>query len=157
VQTTRDLNVIPVVVTEVPTTQNNRLRFTTVRPGVRRLELDYTIRPDAVWSDGRPISTEDVALFFEMGKTKGVPSTAIDFFDRATLRVRDARNFTVILEPAYFYDLDVNQVYYAPSHIMRSEWDRAKAAAAQTNDTARQAEIFRNFFIQFSRLDRYTA
>ena len=150
VQTTRDLNVIPVVVTEVPTTQNNRLRFTTVRPGVRRLELDYTIRPDAVWSDGRPISTEDVALFFEMGKTKGVPSTAIDFFDRATLRVRDARNFTVILEPAYFYDPDVNQVYYAPSHIMRSEWDRAKAAAAQTNDTARQAEIFRNFFIQFS-------
>jgi len=150
VQTNRDLEVIPVVVTEVPTAQNNRLRFTTVRPGVRRLELDYTIRPDAVWSDGRPISTEDVALYFEMGKTKGVPSTNIDFFDRATLRVRDARNFTVSLEPAYFYDLDINQVYYAPNHIMRSEWDRAKAAAAQTTDAARQAEIFRNFFTQFS-------
>ncbi|GIW32699.1 peptide ABC transporter substrate-binding protein [Meiothermus sp.] len=150
VQTNRDLDVIPVVVTEVPTAQNNRLRFVSVRPGVRRLELDYTIRPDAVWSDGRPISTEDVALYFEMGKTKGVPSTNIDFFDRATLRVRDARNFTVSLEPAYFYDLDINQVYYAPNHIMRAEWDKAKAAAAQTTDTARQAEIFRNFFTQFS-------
>lgn len=150
VQTNRDLDVIPVVVTEVPTAQNNRLRFVNVRPGVRRLELDYTIRPDAVWSDGRPISTEDVALYFEIGKTKGVPSTNVDFFDRATLRARDARNFTVSLEPAYFYDLDINQVYYAPNHIMRSEWDRAKAAAAQTTDAARQAEIFRNFFTQFS-------
>ncbi|MCX7782122.1 MAG: peptide ABC transporter substrate-binding protein, partial [Meiothermus sp.] len=117
VQTNRDLDVIPVVVTEVPTAQNNRLRFVNVRPGVRRLELDYTIRPDAVWSDGRPISSEDVGLYFEMGKTKGVPSTNVDFFDRATLRVRDARNFTVSLEPAYFYDLDINQVYYAPNHI----------------------------------------
>ena len=150
IQTNRDLEQIPVVVTEVPTQQNGRLRFANIRPGVRRLELDYTIRPDAVWSDGRPISTEDVALYFEMGKTKGVPSTNIDFFDRATLRVRDARNFTVSLEPAYFYDLDINQVYYAPNHIMRSEWDRAKAAAAQTTDAARQAEIFRNFFTQFS-------
>ncbi|RDI96250.1 peptide ABC transporter substrate-binding protein [Meiothermus sp. QL-1] len=150
VQTNRDLEIIPVVVTEVPTLQNGRVRFTNIRPGVRRLELDYTIRPDAVWSDGRPISTEDVALWFEMGKTKGVPSTAVDFFERATLRVRDGRNFTVVLEPAYFYDLEVNQVNYAPNHIMRQEWERAKAAAAQTSDAARQAEIFRNFFTQFS-------
>lgn len=150
VQTSRDLKMIPVVVTEVPSQQNGRLRLTNVRPGIRRLELDYTIRPDALWSDGRPISSEDVALYFEMGKTKGVPSTRVDFFDRASLRVRDARNFTLVLEPAYFYDLDINQVYYAPSHIMRSEWDKAKAAAAQTSDTARKAEIFRNFFTRFS-------
>lgn len=150
VQTSRDLKMIPVVVTEVPSQQNGRLRLTNVRPGIRRLELDYTIRPDALWSDGRPISSEDVALYFEMGKTEGVPSTQADFFDRASLRVRDARNFTLVLEPAYFYDLDINQVYYAPSHIMRSEWDKAKAAAAQTSDTARKAEIFRNFFTRFS-------
>lgn len=73
VQTTRDLNMIPVVVTEVPTQQNGRLRFTNVRPGVRRLELDYTIRPDAVWSDGRPISTEDVACTLKWARPGACP------------------------------------------------------------------------------------
>jgi peptide/nickel transport system substrate-binding protein len=145
VLTNRDLEKIPVLVTEVPTQQNGRVRF-----AKRRLEMDYTIRPEAVWSDGRSISTEDVALYFEMGKTPGVPTTNVDFFERATLRVKDAKNFTLVLDPAYFYDLDVNQVYYVPSHIMKLEWNKAKAAAAGVSDLARQAEIFRGFFQQFS-------
>lgn len=149
-QTSRDLELIPVVVTEVPTLQNGWVRFSNIRPGVRRLEIDYTIRPEAVWSDGRPITTEDVALWFEIGQTRGVASTLVDFFERASLRMHDGRNFTVILEPAYFYDLELHQVFKAPNHIMRAEWDRAKEAAARTTDAARQAEIFRNFFNQFS-------
>jgi peptide/nickel transport system substrate-binding protein len=149
-QTNRDLELIPVVATEVPTVQNGRVRFSNIRPGVRRLEIDYTIRPEAVWSDGRAITTEDVALWFEIGQTRGVASTLVDFFERSSLRVRDARNFTVTLEPAYFYDLEVHRAFYAPNHIMRAEWDRAKEAAARTTEAARQAEIFRNFFNQFS-------
>ncbi|MDX2004616.1 MAG: peptide ABC transporter substrate-binding protein [Meiothermus sp.] len=149
-QTNRDLDQVPVIATQVPTQANGGVRFTQVRPGVRRLEMDFTIRNEAVWSDGTPISTADFALYMEMGKTRGNPSGSPDFFDRANLRVQGTKNMTLVLEPAYFYDLDVIQLFYAPNHIMRAEWDRAKAAAAQLSDAARQAEIFRNFYQSFS-------
>jgi peptide/nickel transport system substrate-binding protein len=62
-----------VLATEVPTIQNGRVRFTDIGQGRKRLEIDITIRPDARWSDGRPITTEDVQFYFEVGKAKGMP------------------------------------------------------------------------------------
>ncbi|MCP6559686.1 hypothetical protein NL501_31170, partial [Klebsiella pneumoniae] len=72
-----------------------------------------------------------------------------DYWDRVGLQVKDKRNFTVTFEPAYFYDLDGNPIGYAPAHIMRAEWVKAKAAA-QGRDAAGQAEVFRNFFTQYA-------
>lgn len=149
IQTSRDVENMPVLVTEAPTVANKRVRFSNLPGGKRRLEIDLTLREGAVWSDGTPITTDDVALYYDFGKTKGVPTTSPDYWDRVGLQVKDKRNFTVTFEPAYFYDLDGNPIGYAPAHIMRAEWEKAKAAA-QGRDAAGQAEVFRNFFTQYA-------
>ena len=142
-----------VLATEVPTIQNGRVRFTDIGQGRRRLEIDITIRPDARWSDGRPITTEDVQFYFEVGKAKGMPVLDPDYWERVNLRVRDARNFTVIFEPAYATDLIGSPIGYAPKHVMGPAWEQVKrqtAALDPQRDAARLAEIYRNFFTQFS-------
>jgi len=142
-----------VLATEVPTTQNGRVRFTDIGQGRRRLEIDITIRPDARWSDGRPITTEDVQFYFEVGKAKGMPVLDPDYWERVNLRVRDARNFTVIFEPAYATDLIGSPIGYAPKHIMGAAWEQVKRQTAgldPTRDAARLAEIYRKFFTDFS-------
>lgn len=142
-----------VLATEVPTTQNGRVRFTDIGQGRRRLEIDITIRPDARWSDGRPITTEDVQFYFEVGKAKGMPVLNPDYWERVNLRVRDARNFTVIFEPAYATDLIGSPIGYAPKHIMGAAWEQVKRQTAgldPTRDAARLAEIYRKFFTDFS-------
>ncbi|GAB5603051.1 peptide ABC transporter substrate-binding protein [Thermus sp. FJN-A] len=143
----------PVLATEVPTQQNGRLRVTDIGGGKKRLEMDLTIRPDARWSDGRPITTEDVAFYFEVGKAKGMPVLNPDYWERVNLRVKDARNFTVIFEPAYYYDTYGSPIGYAPKHIMGPEWEKVKAAARNLDpdkDAEKLNELYRNFFLKFA-------
>lgn len=154
-QTNRDLEIDPVLVSETPTQANGRVRFVNVGQGKRRLEVDFTLRREAVWSDGTPITSDDVAFYYEVGKTKGVPVVAPDYWDRLGFKVKDKQSFTATLEPAYFYDLDLlpSMISYAPNHIMRADWEKAKAAAGKldaTKDAAAVAEIYRNFFQGFS-------
>ncbi len=142
-----------VLATEVPTLQNRRLRVTDIGGGKRRLEIDITLKPNLRWSDGAPLTTDDFAFYFEVGKAKGMALNNPDYWERVNLRVRDKQNMTVIFEPAYYYDTYGSPMGYAPAHIMRSEWERVKAAAAPLNpdrDAQRLNELYRNFFQQFS-------
>jgi peptide/nickel transport system substrate-binding protein len=143
----------PVLATEVPTQQNGRLRVTDIGGGKKRLEMDLTIRPDARWSDGKPITTEDVQFYFEVGKAKGMPVLNPDYWERVSLKVKDARNFTVIFESAYYYDTYGSPIGYAPKHIMGAEWEKVKAAARNLDpdkDAEKLNELYRNFFLKFS-------
>ncbi|WP_022798601.1 peptide ABC transporter substrate-binding protein [Thermus islandicus] len=143
----------PVLVTEVPTVQNGRLRVADIGGGKKRLEMDLTLRSDAKWSDGRPITTEDVQFYFEVGKAKGMPVLNPDYWERVNLKVKDARNFTVIFEPAYYYDTYGSPIGYAPKHIMGAEWEKVKAAARGLDpdkDAEKLNELYRNFFLKFA-------
>ncbi|MGC8967534.1 MAG: peptide ABC transporter substrate-binding protein [Thermus sp.] len=143
----------PVLVTEVPTLQNGRLRVTDIGGGKKRLEMDLTLRQDAKWSDGKPITTEDVQFYFEVGKAKGMPVLNPDYWERVNLKVKDARNFTVIFEPAYYYDTYGSPIGYAPKHIMGPEWEKVKAAAKGLDpdkDAEKLNELYRNFFLKFA-------
>ena len=90
-----------VMVTEVPTLQNKRLRVTDIGGGKKRIEMDLTLRQDLKWSDGKPITTEDIAFYYEVGKAKGMPVLNPDYWERVKLTVKDRYNFTVTFEPAY--------------------------------------------------------
>jgi peptide/nickel transport system substrate-binding protein len=144
------------LVTEVPTVENQRVRFTDLGAGKRRVELDLTLRSDIKWSDGKPITTDDVAFFYEVGKAKGMPVLNPDYWSRVGLTVKDPRHFTITFEPAHYTDLlgGTNQpIGYRPAHIMRPEWEKTKAAAARldpTKDAEKLNELYRSFFQKFS-------
>ncbi|AFV75473.1 extracellular solute-binding protein, family 5 [Thermus oshimai JL-2] len=143
----------PVLATEVPTLQNGRLRVKDIGGGKKRIEMDLTIRSDAKWSDGKPITTEDVQFYFEVGKAKGMPVLNPDYWERVDLKVKDARNFTVSFEPAYYYDTYGSPIGYAPKHIMGPEWEKVKAAARTLDpdkDAEKLNELYRSFFLKFS-------
>ncbi|MDX2007684.1 MAG: peptide ABC transporter substrate-binding protein [Meiothermus sp.] len=145
----------PVLVTEVPSLNNGRLRSTEVGGGKRRLEMDFTLKSGLRWSDGDPLDTDDLAFFAEVAKAKGMPLPNADLWDRLNIRVRDKLNFTAVLEPAYYYDATASFAdnFLAPSHKMRAEWDRTKALAAPLElpkDAERLSELYRSFFQRFS-------
>lgn len=146
-------NNVPGVVTEVATEENGRLRFEDIGDGEQRLEIDLTLRDDVYWSDGTPITTDDVAFYFEVGKAPGMPTLAPDYWERIDLAVQDDRNFTVTFEPAQYVDLIGAPISYAPAHVMREEWDETLAAVEALDletEADRVEELYRGFFSEFA-------
>ena len=149
-----DSEQIPVLVTEVPTSANKRLRLTDLGGGKKRLQLDYTLKPGLKWSDGNDLNSDDFAFVFEVAKAKGMALVNPDFWSRVSIAAKDKQNFTVTFEPAYYYDATVSMAGFtpAPSHLMRAEWDKVKAAVQPLNadnDATKINELYRAFFQQF--------
>ena len=141
------------LVSEVPSQQNGRLRFKDLGQGKRQVEMDLTLRPGLKWSDGAPLTTDDVAFAFEVGTAKGMPVPNPDFWSRVGLKVKDKQTFTLIFEPATFADLIGQPIPYAPAHVMRAEWEKTQAVAKPLDpqkDAEKLNEIYRNFFLQFA-------
>ncbi len=142
----------PGLATEVPTVDNGRVRFSDIGDGEQRLEIDLTLRDDVTWSDGTPITTEDVQFYFDVGKAPGMPVLTPDYWERLGLEVADDKNFTVSFEPAFNTDLIGSPIGLAPAHVMRSAWEETTAAAADLNpetDAERLSELYREFFTRF--------
>lgn len=142
-----------VLVTEAPSIANKRIRTTDVGGGKRRLDIDLTLKSGLKWSDGNDLTTEDIAFYYEVGKAKGMGVPNPDYWERVKLTVKDKTNFTVSFEPAYYYDTYGSPISYAPSHIMKAEWAKTKAAADKLDadkDADKLTEVYRNFFQQFS-------
>lgn len=143
----------PVLVTELPTYANGRIHFATLAGGKRRLDINLSLRSGLKWSDGDPLDTKDILLYYEMGKARGMPVPNPDYWDRVSLRVSDALNFTVSFEPAAATDLIGSPIGLVPSHLMRDEWEKAKAATVGLDvakDAERIGDIYTKFFGQFS-------
>jgi len=146
----------PVMINEVPTVENKRMRFSDLGQGKRWLELDFTLLPTMKWSDGKAITTDDFAFYYEVGKAKGMPISDPDYWGRVGLKVKDKQSFTVSFEPAYYTDLFGGwrvPISHAPAHVMRPEWEKTKAAAEGLDpqkDAEKLNELYRNFFQKFS-------
>lgn len=146
---------VPVQVTEIPTSANKRLRLTDAGGGKKRLQLDYTLKSGLKWSDGNDINTDDISFAFDVAQAKGMALPNPDFWSRVNLQVKDKQNFTVTFEPAYYYDATVSMAgsgFLAPSHLMKPEWDKVKAAVQGLDvnkDAQKINEIYRSFFQQF--------
>jgi len=143
----------PLLATEVPTTENGRVKVTDVGDGKKRIDIHYTLRDDIYWSDGTPITSADVQFYYEVGKYPGAPVQDPSYWNRLKLTVQDERNFTVTYEPAYFYDLVGSAIGIAPAHVMKGEWEKTKAEIAKLDpekDAAKITELFQGFVSKFS-------
>jgi len=73
-------NLQPGLATEVPTEANGRLRIIRDAAGnFARQEVDWTIREDAFWSDGTPITCDDAVFTFEVQNNPNLPVTTRTF------------------------------------------------------------------------------
>jgi peptide/nickel transport system substrate-binding protein len=70
----------PGLATEVPSEENGRLRIIRDAGGnFVRQEVDWTIRDDATWSDGTPITCDDAVFTFEVQNNPNLPVTTRSF------------------------------------------------------------------------------
>jgi peptide/nickel transport system substrate-binding protein len=129
-------NLLPGLATEIPTFENGRLRVYYDDAGqFLRQEVDWTLRPDAYWSDGKPITTADVLFTFEVQSHPLIPVTFRTFSNMVErIIVKDEKNFTIVYNaPNPFYANPSGRIglarFYdvAPKHI----WEPIFRAAIQ--------------------------
>lgn len=89
--------------------------------------LTYTLRPDAVWSDGRPITAEDVVFTYELVRRAEIGSPFIDFWENLdSVAAEDARRVTFHFRRRYPGMLFHTGIGIIPAHVFApASGDRA--------------------------------
>ena len=82
--------------TELPDLKKGTAKLETTADGRTGVAVTYTIRPDAVWGDGVPITTKDVLFTWKVGRDKRSGFSNIEPYERVTkIDVHDDKRFTV--------------------------------------------------------------
>jgi len=119
-------HLMPGLATEVPTPDNGRVKVIYDANGdFVRQEVHWTLRDDAYWSDGVPITTDDVTFTFEVQRTPEIPVTTRSFSDLIEeIRVLGLKDFVIVYKaPNLFYANIAGAIglarFYdiAPAHI----------------------------------------
>lgn len=140
---------LPVVLSRAPTQQNGDYRINRQGDRVVSNTVIYRIRPDARWSDNRPITVADFQLWLQVAQDERVPMPTRDPWDTATIQpTNDPRVFAITFNPPYLF-ADQVPMLYAPNHIMGSAWNQFKQAS-QGQNPARTNELFNEFIGRFT-------
>ena len=106
--------------TELPTFENGLAREVTNPEGGRGVALTYTIRPDATWGDGTPVSTEDVLFTWEVGRHPQSGVANAEMYRRIyRIEVIDEKTFTIYDEKLTFQYNTINDFRLLPAHLER--------------------------------------
>ena len=82
--------------TELPDLKKGTAKIKTAVDGKKSLAVTYTIRPDAVWGDGVPVTTKDVLFSWKVGRDRRSGFSNIEPYERVTkIDVHDDKKFTV--------------------------------------------------------------
>jgi peptide/nickel transport system substrate-binding protein len=114
-----DWKLVCMLCTELPTIENGLAEPIDLGDGKRGVKMTVTIRPDARWGDGTPVTTEDVLFAYEVGKNKMSGVTAQEVFRRVIkIEVKDERTFTLYLNKLTF-DYAAQIFDPLPAHLER--------------------------------------
>ncbi|MBO0736496.1 MAG: peptide ABC transporter substrate-binding protein [Alphaproteobacteria bacterium] len=92
--------------------------------GKKGIDLTFTIRPDASWGDGVPVTTEDVLFTYQVGRD---PASAVangELYRRITdITVKDDKTFTLRVDKLTFDYAAINDFVLLPAHLERSAFN----------------------------------
>ena len=89
--------------------------------GPDSLSLTYRLRPNAVWSDGQPITSADVVFTYELIRRPEIASPRIEFWENLdSLVAVDDRNVTFFFNRRYPGMLFHTGVGIIPAHVFDS-------------------------------------
>lgn len=113
--------------TEVPTVENGRLKPVDLPDGKKGAEITYTIRSDAKWGDGQPVTSADVVFAWEVGRNPDVGAVSGEYYRRATkIDVRDDKTFTVHADKLFYNAASVYAFDPLPAHIEKAAFANPK-------------------------------
>jgi peptide/nickel transport system substrate-binding protein len=98
------------------------------KPEGKGVAITYTLRADAKWADGTPVSSADVVFTWEVGKHPQSGVASAELFRRIQkIDVKDARTFTLHLDRLTFDYNAINDFRLLPAHIEKPRFTAAPA------------------------------
>jgi peptide/nickel transport system substrate-binding protein len=106
--------------TELPSFDNGRAVPVDLPDGKRGVDLTYTIRPDAMWADGVPVTTADVQFTWEVGRDPKSPVSNAEMYRHMTgITIKDDKTFTIHDDKLDFTYAAINDFELLPAHLER--------------------------------------
>ena len=115
-----DWKIVCLLCTELPSFENGKAVATDLPDGKKGVDLTYTIRPDAMWADGVPVTTDDVKFTYEVGRSKDSPVANAELYRRITaVDIKDAKTFTLHVDKLTYDYEAIDDFVLLPAHVER--------------------------------------
>ena len=102
----------------LPTIDNKLAVPETTKDGKPGVALTYTIRPDAFWADGTPVTSRDVEFAWRVGSHPQSGVSNAEMYRRITaVDVKDQRTFTLHVNRLTFDYNALNDFHVLPAHV----------------------------------------
>lgn len=127
---------VPDLATEVPSQENGRVRLILQadRPAAQpRMEVVWTIRPDANWEDGAPVTADDFRLAWEIQMDESqevIQRATAERIERMEVRGADRKTLVVIWKEPYAFFADYQVHRALPAHRLRQDYQRPDGTRA---------------------------
>jgi len=106
--------------TELPSIANGLAVPVDLPDGKKGIDLTYTIRSDAQWADGVPVTTADVRFTYEVGRNQQSGVSNAELYRRIrSIDVKDDKTFTLHLDKLTFDYAAIQDFMLLPVHIER--------------------------------------
>jgi peptide/nickel transport system substrate-binding protein len=116
-----DWKIVCLLCTELPSFENGKAVKTTLPNGKTGVDLTYTIRPDAMWADGTPVTTDDVKFTYEFGRN---PASAVSnaelYREILGIDVKDDKTFTLHWDRLSYNYAAIDDFQLLPAHLERA-------------------------------------
>jgi peptide/nickel transport system substrate-binding protein len=115
-----DWKLICVLCTELPSIANGLAVPVDLPDGKKGIDLTYTIRPDAKWADGVPVTTADVQFTYEVGRNPQSGVSDAELYRRISgVDIKDDKTFTLHVDKLTFDYAAIQDFTLLPAHIER--------------------------------------
>ena len=109
--------------TELPSFSNGRAVPVDLSEGVKGVDLTYTIRSDAKWADGVPVTTADVQFTYEVGRNQQSGVSNAELYRRIRrVDIKDDKTFTLHVDKLTFDYAALQDFVLLPAHIERDSF-----------------------------------
>lgn len=156
----QDWQLVCMLCTKLPTLENGLAVPETAPNGKKGIAVTYTIRPDAVWGDGTPITTKDVEFTWRMGRHGKTGILPIEFYRSAyKLEAKDDKTFTIHFDKLTFDYNAINSFGLIPAHVDAVNFDadpvNYKNKTAFDTQTTNEALYFGPYLITETQRGSY--
>ena len=108
---------------KLPTIDNGLAVPEKTPDGKQGIAVTYTLRGDATWGDGTPVSTEDVLFTWEVGRHSRTGVGNMELYRSLyKLDVKDSKTFTMHFDKLTFDYNAINDFHLIPAHLDRKNF-----------------------------------
>ncbi|OAN46748.1 peptide ABC transporter [Paramagnetospirillum marisnigri] len=112
----------------LPTLENGLARQETLPDGKKGMAVTYTLKAGAKWGDGTPVTSDDVAFTWTVGRHPQSGIASAELYRRIPrVEIKDARTFILHLDRVTFDYNAINDLRLLPAHLERPRFEAAPA------------------------------